>query len=168
MAAIATIKKSSILGTTVRTTSATVAEDVTSLGSPGNLDPEGFVPNGVAKWVDRSGGIQIGYPTLTLSSRAPTKTSRITRVTVKLVVPTLEITSPSTSSGIQPSPTLAYAHTFTGEFLLPERGTLAERTAFFSLVKSLFFDTINASDDSPTTSTGSPLPASILSLDKPY
>lgn len=168
MAAIATIKKSSILGSTVRTTSATIAEDVTSAGSPGNFDPEGFVSEGVAKWVDRSGGIQIGYPAFTLSCRAPTKTSRLTRVQAKLVQPILEVTSPSTSSGIQPAPTLAYGITFNGEFLIPERATLAERTAFFSLVKSLFFDTVNASDDVPSTLTGSPLPAAILSLDKPY
>lgn len=168
MAAIATIKKSSILGTVVRSTSATVGIDVSSAGSPGNLDPEGFTPQGVAKWVDRSSGYQIGYPSLTLSSRPPTKTSRLTRILAKYVSPTLEATSPSTSTGIQPAPTKAYECTFNGEFLIPERATLAERTAFFSVVKSLFFDTINASDDSPTDATGSPLPNAVILLDKPY
>jgi hypothetical protein len=168
MAAIAPIKKSSILGTSVLSTSATIGIDVSSAGSPGNLDPEGFVPEGVAKWVDRSSGYQIGYPTLTLSCRAPTKTSRVTRVLAKFVQPVLEITSPSTSSGIQPAPTLAYNLTANLEFLIPERATLAERTSFFSVCKSLFFDTINASDGSPTDSTGSPLPAAIITLDKPY
>lgn len=168
MAAIATIKLSSILGGTVRTTSATAGVDVSTSGSPGNLDPEGFTPQGIAKWVDRSCGIQIGYPYLTLSSRPPTKTSRITRVQMKYVSPTLEQTSPSTSTGIQPAPTKAYDITFNGEFLIPERATLAERTAFLSRVVSLFFDTINASDDVPTDSTGSPIPNAVKLLDKPF
>jgi hypothetical protein len=168
MSAIAAIKLSSILGGTIRTTSATAGIDVSSAGSPGNLDPEGFTPTGVAKWVDRSSGYQIGYPSFTLSCRAPTKTSRVTRIQAKYVSPTLEVTSPSTATGIQPAPTKAYECTFNGEFLIPERATLAERTAFFSRVLSLFMTTINASDDVPTDATGSPLPGAVITLDKPY
>lgn len=168
MSAIASIKLSSILTRTLKTASATIGIDVTSLGSPGNLDPEGFTPTGIAKWVDRSCGISIGFPYLTLSCRAPTKTSRITRVQMKYVSPTLEVTSPSTSTGIQPAPTKAYDCTFNGEFLIPERATLAERQAFYSRVLSLFADTINASDDNPTDSTGSPVYGAVVTLDKPF
>lgn len=168
MAAIASIKLSSILGRTVRTTSATVGVDVSSSGSPGNLDPEGFTPTGIAKWVDRSSGYQIGYPSLTLSCRPPSKTSRVTRVQMKYVSPTLEVTSPSTATGIHPAPTKAYDCTFNGEFLIPERATSAERLAFFNRVVSLFFDTINASDDVPTDSTGSPIYGAVVTLDKPF
>jgi len=162
MAAIAPIKKSSILGTLIRSTSATVGIDVSAAGSPGNLDPEGFDTNGVATWVDRNGGSQIGYPKLTLLSRAPTKTSRVTRVSMKFVQPILEQVPPATVF------TKAYDLTANLEFLLPERSTLAERTAFLSVVTSLFMVTINASDDVPTDLTGSPLPNAILTLDKPY
>lgn len=168
MAAIATIKLSSILDRIMKSTSATIGVDVSVSSSPGNLDPEGFTPTGIAKWVDRSCGIQIGYPYLTLSCRAPTKTSRITRVQAKYVSPTLEATSPSTSTGIQPAPTKAYEITCNMEWLIPERATLAERQAAFSRVLSLLADTITASDGSPTDATGSPIYGAVVTLDKPY
>lgn len=162
MGAIAPVKTSSILATLVRTTSATIGVDVSVAGSPGNLDPEGFNAQGIAMWVDRNGGSQIGYPRLSMMSRAPTKTSRLTRVSLKFIQPILEQVPPATVF------TKAYDLTANLEFLLPERCTLAERTAFFSKVASLFFVTINASDDVPTDLTGSPLPSAVLSLDKPY
>jgi hypothetical protein len=162
MGAIASIKTSSILGSLVRSTSATIGVDVSVAGSPGNLDPDGFNPQGIAQWVDRSNGSQIGYPRLSLLSRSPTKTSRLTRVSLKFIQPVLEQVPPATVF------TKAYDLTANLEFLLPERCTLAERTAFFSKVTSLFFVTINASDDVPTDLTGSPLPSAVLALDKPY
>jgi len=161
MPAIADIKLSSIMATTHLTTSATVGVDKT-------LSPEGFILPGIAKWVDRSGGIAIGYPALTMSVRPPSKDSRLTRVQAKLVVPTLEQTSASTSTGIQPAPTKAYDCTANLEFMLPERSTLAERTALFNLVCSLFATVITASDASPSDSTGSPLSAAVLNGESVY
>jgi len=161
MPAIADIKLSSILSTTHLTTSATIGVDKT-------LSPEGFNLPGVAKWVDRSGGIAIGYPALTMSTRAPNKDSRVTRVQAKLVIPTLEQTSASTSTGIQPAPTKAYDCTMNLEFMLPERSTLAERTALFNLAASLFASTITASDAAPSDSTGSPLSAAVLNGESVY
>jgi hypothetical protein len=161
MPAIADIKLSSIMATTHLTTSATVSVDKT-------LNPEGFILPGIAKWVDRSGGIAIGYPALTMSVRPPSKDSRLTRVQAKLVVPTLEQTSASTATGIQPAPTKAYDCTANLEFMLPERSTLAERTALFNLVCSLFATTITASDASPSDSTGSPLSAAVLNGEAVY
>lgn len=172
MSAIAAIKKSSILDLAAnlfgRTTSATVAEDVSTSGSPGDLSPAGFNTSGIAKWVDRSSGISIGFPTLTLSVRPPSKTSRLTRVFVKFVQPILEATSGITGTGFQPAPTVAYNLVYNGEFLLPERSTQAERTSFLSVVISLLLRKINASDDAPTTSTGSPLIDAVLTYDQPY
>lgn len=100
--------------------------------SPVNIDMAG-----VAKLVDRVGGIAIGFPALTLSVRSPSKASRNYRVTGKIVVPTLEVTSPSTGSGIQPAPTKAYDLLGTIEFVLPERSTLLERQNLFAYVKNL-------------------------------
>jgi hypothetical protein len=152
MSALAAIKLSSILDHSLArlSTSATVGVDKT-------LNPEGFITPGVARWVDRSGGIAIGYPAFTMSVRPPNKASRIYKVTAKLVLPTLEQTSPSTMTGIQPAPTKAYDCSCVMEFMLPERSTLAERQALFSTVASLFARTINASDGTPTDSTASPL-----------
>lgn len=162
MGAIASIKTSSLLvAAPLLTNSATIGVDKT-------FDPEGFIQPGVARFVDRSGGIAIGFPAFTLSVRPPTKVSRVFKVTAKLVLPTLEQTSASTATGIQPAPTKAYDCTCLMEFLLPERSTLAERTALLAHVHSLFATTITASDSSPSDATGSPLPAAVMNFDAPY
>jgi hypothetical protein len=154
MAAQAPLRLSSILDLTpaVLTSSATIGVDNV-------FTAYGFVPNqpGVAKWVMKTGGIPVGYPTFTLSVREPTKASRVYKVTAKLDVPTLEQTSPSTASGIQPAPTKAYSCQCVMEWLLPERSTQAERKALLRLVGSLFHITINASDGSPTDGSNTPL-----------
>lgn len=92
---------------------------------------------GVAKFADRIGGIAIGFPSITFSVRNPSKTSRNYRVTAKIVVPTLEVTSPSTASGLQPAPTKAYDRLATIEFVLPERSTKLERQDLLAYVKNL-------------------------------
>jgi hypothetical protein len=163
MSAIAAVKLSGLLDHALarKTTSATVGVDST-------LNPEGISPLGVAKWVDRIGGIAIGYPALTMSVRPPTKASRVYKVTVKLVLPTLEQTSASTSTGIQPAPTLAYNCMGVMEFFLPERSTLLERQTLFSRMASLFVRLINANDDVPTDSSGSPIEAAVTTFENVY
>lgn len=161
MSALAPIKVSSILSPTHLTTSATVGVDKT-------LDPEGFPAPGVARWVDRSGGIAIVYPAFTLSVRSPTKMSRMYKVSAKFILPTADVTSPSTGTGIQPAPSKAYDNTAILEFMLPERGTVVERLALFNLVASFFATTITASDAAPSDATGSPLLAAVTNFEKPY
>lgn len=163
MSAIAAVKLSSILNHALArlTTDAAIGVNTT-------LNPEGINPQGVAAYVDRSGGIAIGYTRLTMSVRPPTKASRVYRVTAKLVQPTLEQTSASTATGIQPAPTKAYDCSCIMEFFLPERSTLAEREALFSRVASLFCDLINASDGTPTDATGSPLKAAVTTFENVY
>jgi len=162
MAAIGPVKTTSIMGTLVRTTSATVGVDKT-------FDPEGrTLPNGVKRWVDRSGGVAALYPAFTLGVRPPpVKGNRVFNVSVKLALPTGEQLSPA-ATGYTPAPTKAYECAFVGNFLLPERSSLAERQALFSAVASLFFTTINASDDVPTDASGSPLRAAVENFDEPY
>jgi hypothetical protein len=139
-----------------------------AIGVTRTFDPEGFQLPGVARWVDRSGGIALGYPALTLQVRAPTKTSRVYRVTAKIVLPRLEQTSASTATGIQPAPTKAYDCTCIMEFLLPERSEAWERQTILDLAMSMFMATITASDAAPSDSTGSPLRAAVESFDPPY
>lgn len=160
MPAIAAIKTSSIMGPTEVTTSATVGVDKT-------FDPEGFIAPSVARWVDRSGGVPVGFPHLTMSLRPPTKASRVYRATVKLGLPTLE-TVGNAYNGITPGPTKAYDVQAIMEFLLPERSTLAERLALLSHLRSLFITTITASDAVPSDLTGSPLVALVSNFDAPY
>jgi hypothetical protein len=163
MSAIAAVKLSGILDHSLArlTTSATVGVDST-------LSPQGISPLGVAEWHDRSGGVAIGYPRLTMSVRPPTKASRIFKVQAKLELPTLEQTSASTMTGIQPAPTLAYKCASIMEFFLPERSTLLERQTLFSRTASLFARTVNASDGTPTDSTGSPLESAVTTFETVY
>lgn len=101
--------------------------------APVNIDVQG-----VARWADRSGGIALGFPVITFSLKSPTLQSRNYRLTTKVVTPVLEQTSPSTATGIQPAPTKAYDLIFTGEFVLPERSTAAERANILAYVKNYF------------------------------
>jgi hypothetical protein len=93
--------------------------------------------DGVAKYADRAGGIALGYPVVTLSVRQPTSGSRTFKIQAKVVTPVLEVTSPSTSSGIQPAPTKAYDLIANVEFVLPERAALLERKNLQAYVKNL-------------------------------
>lgn len=101
-----------------------------------NFDPVNIVGD-VAKWSDRSGGIALGFPTVTHSLRVPNKDSRNYRLAVKVVTPVLEVTSPSTSTGIQPAPTKAYDLLCNVEFVLPERSTLQQRKDVLAYVKDM-------------------------------
>jgi hypothetical protein len=108
-------------------------------GTPANhtFSPVNIDSAGVARWADRSGGIALGFPVVTASMKSPAaKGSRSYRHTFKVVVPVLEVTSPSTATGIQPAPTKAFDLIFNGEFVLPERSTLAQRNDLLAYVKN--------------------------------
>lgn len=81
----------------------------------------------IAKYADRVGGIPVGYPVIWLDAREPKKGATLWKCSMAIMVPTLEQTSPSTASGIQPAPTVAYFHTTKIDWLFPVRGTLQER-----------------------------------------
>lgn len=161
MAAFAPVKVSSALSTIAKTLSATVGVDKT-------YDPVGYIQPGVAKWEDRSSGIAVGFPSLTMSVRPPTKGSRLYKVTGKLSIPTLEAISGANVAGLTPAQQKAYECMGVMELLFPERSTAAEREIFRSQFISLLFSTINASDDAPTDATASPFPTAISAYDRPY
>jgi hypothetical protein len=140
------------------TTSATIASDVT-------YAPEGWKPGNVASWVNRAGGIPLGYPRLTFSLRAPTKESRVYKVSSKLFLPVLETIDPAV--GIF-GPKLAYELQMHCDFLIPERATSAERLLFLSLARGLFFANITASDGSPTSVVAGPLVNGVTLLEDVY
>ncbi len=107
--------------------------------SPVNIDSAG-----IARWADRAGGIALGFPVVTFSLRNPTKASRVYKVSGKIVLPVLEVTSPSTASGIQPAPTKAYDLTATIEMMLPERSTAAQRADLMAYAKEFLANTVMA------------------------
>lgn len=90
-----------------------------------------------ASFVDRSGGITLGYPLVIVNSMPPTRTSRLSKVRVKVVLPVMETVNASTYNGITPAPTKAYDLTFDGMFFLPERCTLAQRKDILAYAKNL-------------------------------
>jgi len=105
--------------------------------SPVNIDQVG-----VAKWADRSSGIALGFPVLSFSMKTPSvKGARNYRAMIKVALPVLEVTSPSTSTGIQPAPTKAYDLLASVEFVLPERSTLAQRNDLLAYVKNFLANT---------------------------
>jgi len=156
MANLVPISLSTLISPSLRTTSDTI-------GVNREFRPVGFTQPGIAKWVDRSGGIQAGYPTLTLSVRQPTKDGQVTRTTVKLVSPTLEPESAGTSLR-----TKAYDLIANIEFVINNRSSRAEREAFLSQVISLLAVTITASDDDPLNLTESPVVPAVLDYEAPY
>lgn len=95
------------------------------------------VIDGIAKWQDQSGGISIGFPTLTSSTRLPSKGQPNYKIIRKLVLPVLDISSPSTSTGIQPAPSKAFDSFVTVEYVIPERATAAQRADLDALFRNL-------------------------------
>jgi hypothetical protein len=106
--------------------------------------PAGFRQPGVARWEDRAAGIAVGYPWVTLSVRPPTKESRIYKVSLKVGIPRLATTSPSTNTGVEPAPSKAYENQAHFDFLLHERSTREERVQLFNVVLSWFAENIMA------------------------
>jgi hypothetical protein len=97
----------------------------------------------VASYADRVGGISVGYPTITASLSQPTKTSRLYKARLKVVMPVLETVSNSTMSGILPAPTKAYDVTADMTFFMPERSTLSDRKNILAYAKNLLANAVS-------------------------
>jgi len=98
--------------------------------------------DGLIQWVDRTQAILVGQNRLTVSQRLANKQVRTTKVAWKLETPILEQTSPSTSTGIQPAPTVAYTSIGTIELVLPDRCTLQERKDLLAQMRDLIDEAI--------------------------
>ena len=161
MSAFAPVSLSTILSPTLLTTSATVGVDST-------FSPTGYIQPGIAKWEARGGGIVVGYPTFTLGVRPPTKASRLTKVSARLSIPTLEAISGANVAGLTPAQQKAYDCSAMADFLLPERCTSAERLILLNIFMSLMATTITASDGAPSDATASPLRTAVLDYERPF
>jgi hypothetical protein len=98
--------------------------------------PLGVSSDYVGSYENRITGIQVGYDTLSIGFRRTTPKSRNNKLTIRLTLPTLEVTSPSTSSGIQPQPTQAFACAAFVEFVLPERSSVQNRKDLVTLLRN--------------------------------
>lgn len=167
MSAIANIVATSIISTAAGGGSRVVTSDAV-IGINKTFAPVGQPVPGVFKWVDRSGGVPVGYPSYELSSRDPINGSRNYKIMQRIKFPVLEVTSGGTGSGYVAMPKVAYTIQETREIIIPEAALPADRLVFFSLIQSLSSDVVLASDFTPSDFTGSPFRDAILLLDKPY
>lgn len=95
---------------------------------------------------DKSGGVAIGFPLVTVRFRRPTAPSngsasnanqRVYRIAINVAVPTLESTSASTGTGIPPAPTVAFVCRCNQDWMLPERSALQDRKNLRAYVYNL-------------------------------
>lgn len=94
-------------------------------------------------WRDRTvTTIPIGQDKLSLLQRTPTKDAQVYKYSWKLESPTLEQTSASTATGIQPQPTLAYNNLASLDLVFHERSTLQERKDLLAKVRDLIDEAI--------------------------
>lgn len=97
---------------------------------------------GVMAWRDSTQAVFAGQAQLTLAQRLADRKTRSTKVVWKLETPVLEQTSPSTSTGIQPAPTVAYTPLATIDFVLPDRMSLQDRKDLLSMLRDLIAEAI--------------------------
>jgi hypothetical protein len=99
-----------------------------------------FLPRGaelrLAHWKETSGGISIGMPMITLSNKETTGSGGVSRTEARILLPILETIS-GDAGGYTPSPKVAYAMFFKGEFVCPARSTLANRKDILAFAKNL-------------------------------
>lgn len=102
---------------------------------------------GLARYADRSGGVALGYPQISLQILYPqgrgriSDSSRVNRVKVTIELPVMEVLSGS-DAGYTPAPTVAYTMRFQGEFILPERATLQNRKDILAYCKNLLANAV--------------------------
>jgi hypothetical protein len=95
---------------------------------------------------DKASGIALGFPQILFRTRRPAAArngqssdanNRVYRIQVNVAWPVLEVTSPSTGTGIQPAPTIAYTLRANMEWILPERSTLSDRKDLRAIVYNM-------------------------------
>lgn len=99
-----------------------------------------FSPSRVAPdlvtYQDRSAGVVAGFNILTIGTRFADKKNGAQKVTVRIALPTLAVTAPTTTTGIQPVPTAAYECFANIEFVLPSPSSVQNRKDLLAFVKN--------------------------------
>lgn len=98
--------------------------------------------NDVMHWRDRTQSIEAGQNRLTLSQRTASKQAPAYKMSWRLEAPILAQTSASTSSGIQPVPTVDHTNLFTMDFVLHERASEQERKDLLAMARDLIDEAI--------------------------
>ncbi len=93
--------------------------------------------NGVQTYEELNPDASVGNRRITLSLRPPVNGSVNYKATLKIWNPKLEVSSPSTSSGYQPAPKVAYTVACTMDITIPQRSALADRKDETAFMKNL-------------------------------
>lgn len=94
------------------------------------------VQTDVVNYHDRSGGIVLGYPELSLGQKMPANGVGSIKQTLRISVPTLETVTGSTGEGFAPKPTLAYKERAFVEVYHDPRSSLQERKNLNAYLKN--------------------------------
>lgn len=97
------------------------------------FNPTKIDSNGVAAFQERTSGVPVGMPAITLSVRAPTKGSPTYKVTGKLVIPKVVTVTGSDGKSIT---SVDYENLANFSFVLSERSTKQERVNIRTLVSN--------------------------------
>lgn len=98
---------------------------------PARVSPE------LVTYQDRAAGVVVGFNILTIGTRYADKKNSAQKVTVRLSLPTLAVTAPTTTTGIQPVPVAAFECFANVEFVLPGSSTTQNRKDLLTLVKNI-------------------------------
>jgi hypothetical protein len=105
-----------------------------------------FVPvsntNGIFTWEELNADASVGNRRITMSLRNPVNGSPNYKAVIKVWNPKLEVSSPSTSSGYQPAPKVAYTVATEVNVSIPQRSALADRKDETAFVKNLYATTV--------------------------
>ena len=104
--------------------------------------------NGLFIWEELNPDASVGNRRISASLKQPANGSVNYKATIKVWNPKLEVSSPSTSTGYQPAPKVAYMLACTMDVTIPQRSALADRkdeTAFMTniLQNSQIIDILN-------------------------
>lgn len=94
-----------------------------------------------AVWYEKSAGSFAGYKRVSMLV-GRSASNKTTKVTIMIHLPTLAVTAPSTGTGIQPSPTVAYSLLSKQEFYLHDDCVLQERKDMRAFAKNLLNNSI--------------------------
>lgn len=118
-----------------------VANDGATTPVAHTFNPARVAPE-LVTYQDRSAGVVVGFNTLTIGTRYASGGNNGQKVTMKLVLPTLAVSAPTTGTGIQPNPTAAYTCLASVEFVLPSACSTQNRKDLLALLKNVLAATV--------------------------
>jgi hypothetical protein len=100
------------------------------------------VIKGLKTWFDRSVSQLIGQPSLTLVQKPALTSKASTETSWKVRMPVLEVTSPSTATGLQPAPTISHVNSIEIKFSMHAKSANQERKDILAFARDLIDEAI--------------------------